>query len=465
VLREREVHIALRYSMTMGSCTLNEIVYQLKEIEDQLLLQVLGAILDDLDRAIVERLNRTDKFPSTKRKGLGRHRVKGDADGHLCRGRKAVRRGMRHHPRRIKTCFGTLVQSVHVVQCRRCGAQYSPLLNALGLDPYARRETNLEREVIEAVIDTNYRRLIDGRLIDISLGSVHNLVVGSDIDKVLEAAVPLERITGLLADGTGVKQSRGKRGELRAVIGVTTEGRVLPVGTYVNQSWKEIEVNVRRRMRRGGAAPEATGPPLPFVFDGEPGLDDFLAGVVSVGRCVWHGPRGLYHALWEDDQRKASITPQQQKLRQLIGIELPEGSYELLADEDKEEVRKRLTASRAELDQMIATFDTRGYASGAQYLRGLARHIFNHVEHWLATGVIAPRTTSLLERVFREIGRRLKRIAWGWSDKGAANVSKMIVIRQYDRETWDAYWKKKLGIHGVFTIGIAAVTVAPCQSG
>ena len=34
-------------------------------------------------------------------------------------------------------------------------------------------------EVIEAVIDTNYRRLIDGWSIDISLGGIHNIVVGS----------------------------------------------------------------------------------------------------------------------------------------------------------------------------------------------------------------------------------------------------------------------------------------------
>lgn len=51
----REVHIALRYSLTMGQCGLNEIVYRLKEIQDQLMLQLLGAILRDLDEAIAER--------------------------------------------------------------------------------------------------------------------------------------------------------------------------------------------------------------------------------------------------------------------------------------------------------------------------------------------------------------------------------------------------------------------------
>ena len=45
--------------------------------------------------------------------------------------------------------------------------------------PYSRKETKVEHEVTEAMIDTNYRRPIEGRSIDISSGSVHNIVVGS----------------------------------------------------------------------------------------------------------------------------------------------------------------------------------------------------------------------------------------------------------------------------------------------
>ena len=54
----------------------------------------------------------------------------------------------------------------------------------------------------------------------------------------------------------------------------------------------------------------------------------------------------------------------------------------------------------------------------------------------LDAGVVAPKTTSRLERLFRELGRRLKRIAWGWSDKVATKLSKMIMIKQYRPEVW-----------------------------
>ena len=107
---------------------------------------------------------------------------------------------------------------------------------------------------------------------------------------------------------------------------------------------------------------------------------------------------------------------------------------------------------------MIKTFNDRGYRHGAAYLKNISERLFTHIEIWLKTGVIAPKTTSLLERAFREIGRRLKRIAWGWSDKTVTNLYKMIMIKQYSREKWEQYWKEKLGIKGYFNIQIASVT-------
>ena len=79
-------------------------------------------------------------------------------------------------------------------------------------------------------------------------------------------------------------------------------------------------------------------------------------------------------------------------------------------------------------------------------------------------GVIAPKTTSLLERVFREIGRRLKRIAWGWSDIAVANLSKMIMIKQYTKDKWEQFWQEKLGIKDHFNIHIQTVEINLCPN-
>jgi len=243
---EQEIIIALRFKLAIGEVNLNEIVFRLKEIRDPLMLQILERILTAYDDLICERLSQTGIYPSKTRRGLGRHFRKDDPD-RFCRGRKVRKRGYRSHPRHLSTAFGKLKFPIRVVECGRCGAFYSPLLSALQIGPYARKETNFEQEVIEAVIDTNYRRLINGRSIDISVGGIHNLVVGSDVDRVYQTPVSLENFSGILADGTGLKQYRGQKGELRAVIGVTTSGRApaspwvllpIPIGRLSNSRSK-----------------------------------------------------------------------------------------------------------------------------------------------------------------------------------------------------------------------------------
>ena len=440
--------------MAIGKVSLNEIVYRLKELRDPLMAKILEQILMGYDDLISERLSRTKIYPSKARKGLGRHLRKGDPEGRFCRGRTIRKRGYRKRPRRFSTVFGKLDIPLRVAECSRCGACYSPLLSALHVGPYARKEANFEHEVIEAVIDTNYRRLIDGRSIDISLGGIHNLVVGSDIDTTFQEPVSVNDLSGIAADGTGVHQHRGRKGELRSVIGITKAGRVEPLGSFTNTEWQEIERTVKARIK------EAEPYHIPFLYDGEPGLDDFLAEAADSQRCTWHAPRGLYHALWQDGLTKKDSQPETDTIQQLIGIELPEGDFELLKEEDKAQVKAKYESSKAEIKELIQTFSEKGYTHGASYLENLAERLFTHIEIWLKTGVIAPKTISLLERVFREIGRRLKRIAWGWSDTAVTNLSKMIMIRQYSRDKWEKYWKEKLGIKGYFNIQIDAVELS-----
>ncbi|MBA7713088.1 hypothetical protein ES703_122086 [subsurface metagenome] len=454
---EQEIHITLRFSLATGKVGLNEIVYKLKELQDPLMLKILERILRGYDDLISERLSRTDIYSTKARKGLGRHLRRGDLKERFCRGRKIRKRGYRKNNRCFSTVFGKLDLRLRVDQCCNCGAYYSPLLSALKVGQYARKETNFEHEVIEAVIDTNYRRLIDGRSIDISLGGIHNIVVGSDIGQTFQEPVSVEDLSAIMADGTGVKQQQGRKGELRAVIGITKGGCVEPLGSFTNTEWPEIERNIKERIK------EAEPYNIPFIYDGEPGLDDFLSDVADSQRCTWHGPRGLYHCLWQDGLKKKDSRPETDKIKQLIGIELPKGDFEILKEEDKEQVKTKYESSKLEIKELIETFREKGYKHGTSYLENLSDRLFTNIELWLKTGIIAPKTTSLLERVFREIGRRLKRIAWGWSDKAVTNISKMIMIRQYSRDKWEQYWKEKLGIKGYFNIEILSVKLSPCE--
>jgi hypothetical protein len=452
---EQEIHIALRLRLATGKVTLNEIVYRLQELRDPLMVRILEAILVGYDDLICERLS--GSYLSESREGLGRHLTRGGDQRQWCRGRRVRKRGYRNRARQIATVFGKLEIPLRVVECCGCGARYSPLLNALSIGSHARKEGNFEREVIEAVIDTNYRRLIEGRSIDISLGGIHNLVVGSDLDQHYETPIETRKLRGLMADGTGLKQSRGRKGELRAVVGITAAGRVEPLGCFVNTEWSQIENLIRARLKQSDDCQ------LSFVFDGEPRLDTFLADVALSQRCTWHGPRGLYHALWRDGLRKEQSKGHLEKVKQLVGIEIPEGDYEVISAHDKEEVQHKYESSKREMEQLIETFRAKGYGQAVSYLESLSRRLFTHIELWLKTGIIAPKTISLLERVFRELGRRLKKIAWGWKDTTATKLSKMILLKQYTRDKWEQYWKDKLGIHGNFAINIVSVRLTPCQ--
>jgi hypothetical protein len=451
---KRKITISLQFDLAIGKVNLNEIVYRLKELRDHLMLRVLEKILIGYDDLISERLSHTKIYPSKARKGLGRHVRKGDPEGRFCRGRKVRKKGYRKYTRKISTVFGALNLQIRTVECLKCGARYCPLLSALQIGQYSRKEMNFENEIVEAVIDTNYRRLIDGRSIDISLGGIHNIVVGSDIDETFQEPVSVKDLSAIVADGTGVKQHKGNKGELRNVIGITKAGRVEPLGCFTNTEWPEIERSVKERIK------EAEPYNIPFIYDGEPGLDDFLADVAESQRCTWHGPRGLYHSLWQDGLKKKESQPDTDKIKQLIGIELPEGDFEILKEEDKEKVKAKYETSKSEIKDLIKIFYKKGYTHGASYLEKLSYRLFTNVELWLKTGVIAPKTTSLLERVFREIGRRLKKIAWGWSDEAVTNISKMIMIKQYSRDKWEKYWKEKLGIKGYFNIQIESVELS-----
>lgn len=85
---------------------------------------------------------------------------------------------------------------------------------------------------------------------------------------------------------------------------------------------------------------------------------------------------------------------------------------------------------------------------------------------WLATGVIAPRTTSILENPDasgRELGRRVKKLGWNWSDEGIVRIAKIILLRHYDREAWDRYWREALGLRNRCRIQILWVEDNPLE--
>jgi len=216
----------------------------------------------------------------------------------------------------------------------------------------------------------------------------------------------------LFVDGIGYKrrpsEDLNNRGEVRVVLGVGHDGRVLPFGAWSGQSWEEIGKEIRSRMLHSGPLADV------LVSDGEPGLSEGLSELVNAEqRCHWHTIHDLGYVMWKDEAKREEQRNMQKKLAGIIGIE-----------------------------NMVAEFIKKGYGHAANYIRKAKDKLFTYVRFFLKYGLVSPRTSSMIERMMREIGRRLKKIAFGWSEKGAAKMARIIIKRITSANEWDEYWKK-----------------------
>ena len=87
--------------------------------------------------------------------------------------------------------------------------------------------------------------------------------------------------------------------------------------------------------------------------------------------------------------------------------------------------------------------------------------MFGYVRRWLKTGIICPRASSLIERVIREIARRIKKIAYNWSNKGCAKIARILLKKFTDKKQWQQYWNEKMNISNNVVMGIRKVYPSP----
>lgn len=446
---ETVLTISLLVSIDEPSPNLNEICAAVRQsVVRDLAPKVVEEVIEEVQGRVVETL--CSPSGRVAKKGLGAHPVKGDS-AHMCPGRSFRRQGHRSRPRMVKTDLGLIDFPVAYVECRGCGKKFAPILELLGLESRSRHTGSLERVAMEAVSQTSFARGeadIEARgCPPVPRSSAHRWLAGQDLPES-----PWEDLSFGMADGTAFKKWPGERGHLLAVIGLTKTGRLVPMGCYAGTSWEEIGKGIRGRLREEGVQLEL------FATDGEVELDDHLAGIGRrAQRCIWHIPRGLGYALWKDEVALRKRRRLQKEVAGLVGIELPEGEWELVGPEDRRELWEAKETNRKGMEELALDFKRRGYEKAATYLERAVGRIFSHVELWLETGVVAPRTTSILENVMRELGRRVKKLGWNWRDPGVAQMSQIVMLRRYDPKTWEAWWRDKLGLRGRCRITIQGI--------
>jgi transposase-like protein len=254
-----------------------------------------------------------------------------------------------------------------------------------------------------------------------------------------------EKLQVIMADATGFNRRpdaiKGvdNQGEVRVSIGLTREGSWVALGAHTEKNWEQIAAELRDRVGSAGQKPELA------VLDGGRGMAEAFSTVANrVQRCEWHLVHQLRFALYDDGVKKPDQQPHLEKLAAILQVQTPAGELEKIQPEQRAGLEKKLFGIAAEMDGLIAELERGGHDHAATYLKSAQGHTFRWLAFWLKTGFRCPRTTSHLERLMREIGRRLKKIAFGWSEQGAAQMTRILIRRIVNTEEWETHWKKVL---------------------
>ena len=441
-----KVNLDLLFCLDDKGFSLDELVYRLKELfENNGFTRMLELIL------------------SFTAENIYLKSLTGDVSWECCDTPRYISNGA--YNRKLKTSLGIAKVSFSRLKCSNCGRSITPLKEFLKLKKFQRKSTELEQLVIDAVSKDSYRRAVESidsiGFTSVPYRTAHRWVMESECseidisDNIFTSMGPMY----LLADGTKYKgmnpeKKKTEKGDLKVLLGVNTQGDVFPVGTWTGTDWESVSNELKQREVK---FPEGTV----LVSDGEPGLADSLSEHVDyVQRCHWHIVRDLYHAMWQDGGRIDKSRPLQKCLAGILAIDLPEEDFNKVTEKEKDEIEERMENAISEMNKLIAFLTSKGYSIAAGYLSKATCSMFSYIRRWLKYGIICPRASSLIERIIRELGRRLKKIAYNWSAKGALKLSRIILKKFTDPEEWDQYWKNKMGIVGSVVLNIMDIRLS-----
>ena len=364
--------------------------------------------------------------------------------------------------RQFRTSIGKLVILWRRLKCRNCGKSMTPLRDFLGLERHQSKSLELEKMVTEIVSEQSYRRssshLSTIGSIPVPKSTAHRWVAQSDSDQLDETD---ETFDTLFADGTGYKRRPDKeaninnRGELKIVLGVNKSGSTVPLGAFSGESWEQIATVIQGKRPDGKAVADM------LVCDGENAINYNFAKQCNHHQHCTHD---LNHTMWQNKAKLTERKKMQGKLAAIIGIELPEEDYGKVDESDKIALSQAVITAERDVSKLIGDLYAKGYAVAGDYLHLASKNMFSYVRRWLLTGIVGPRASSMIERMMRELARRLKRMAFGWSEKGAARMARIIIKRFTSAGQWDKYWKKKLRIQNNVTLILKSIKVQNPQT-
>jgi hypothetical protein len=323
---------------------------------------------------------------------------------YICKGKRR---------RKLMTSEGEINFMLQQVQCKNCKKIHRPLIRWLGLEPRQIITEELIDKSLEVAIHTSYKtasRLIKS-LTGAKIGSRKirdsMLKKGEEIKKH-QANEPPQEFIAFCEDSTKVKTGTTKRGDdINIVYGIM--GRKL----MVNQKTGEI----KRQLLTGK------------ILSVEVGNDDKIKtqhktkNVMSDGagsvkkkakykdkniifhRCQWHLSRMLGFALYNDGLKtKKQRVPFVSKLALII--------------------KHSFKNYKKYYNELIQELKEREYLKAVKYLQNAEEEFYNTKEKPIMIDGIPLLANSPIERVMREIDRRIE-IGARWSKQGAEAITRV----------------------------------------
>ncbi len=307
---------------------------------------------------------------------------------------------------------------------------------------------------MDVISEQSYRRTAKhinlNRELNLKHTTIHSWVMKSDADKIDPSDKSVEI---LVADGTCYKQKPkysdddSNRGEVRLAIGIDKKKKIIPYGAWTDKSWGRIGQQIKHANypnKKIKFKPVANV----LVSDGEEGLVKSMSKLTNhVQRCQWHLPHDLPSSLrYQDGAELKETRIYQKQLNDIISIQIPETDYREMSDDHQANLIRLLWEAEDGVEKLEQEFREKGYKKAAGYIHNAKEHLFNYLKFWMKTGIQCPKTSSLIERLMREIGRRIKRIGHGWSPEGAAKMTRIIIKKITSANEWEHYWKERLCI-------------------
>ena len=276
-----------------------------------------------------------------------------------------------------------------------------------------------------------------------------------------------KKVDFLVADGTGFKRAKraefdSNKGSIKVMIGYNKNGEVIPFGAWTRASWKDIGKYVKSQNH---PSDKIKFKPIArtLITDGEEEIVRQLRKLAnSHQRCLFHMTHELTPLLrYKDIVGKDEAIKISEELNELLYLDLPEVDADPLKSlEDKLKIELKLKDMKTAVDAFIKELHALGYRKAKGFVENAKAQLFTYIENWLKTGISNPKVTSLVERMMREIKRRIKRIGYRWSEKGAEKMTRLILLQlSSTKQYWETHWQEKMGINANIKLTFLGVTV------